>query len=81
MEPGVEEKRLMPSYLTLRIGGCLKQEIDAYVEYAREVAHQKIAPAEVARLMLWHFVESNEEFCAWRKTRMRENSQRLKQRS
>jgi hypothetical protein len=81
MEPDLERTDLVPNYLVLRIGGFLKQEIDAYVEYARETAHQKIDPAEVARSMLWHFVESNEEFSAWRKARMYENSQRLRQRS
>ena len=29
--------------------------------------------------MLWHFLETNEEFSAWRKTRLYENSQRLTQ--
>lgn len=81
MESDIEGQMLIPNYFTLRIGGFLKQEIDAYVEYARETAHQKIDPAEVARLMLRHFVETNEEFSAWRKTRMQENSERLKQRS
>src|SRR5579885_2871554 len=81
MEPNVEGKRLALSYLTITIGGFLKQEIDAYVEYAREVAHQKLDPEEVARSMVWHFVETNEEFSGWRKTRMHERSQRLKQRS
>jgi hypothetical protein len=81
MESDIERQMLIPNYFTLRIGGFLKQEIDAYVEYARETAHQKIDPAEVARSMMWHFVETNEEFSAWRKTRMQENSERLKQRS
>ena len=34
MESGAEKKTLTPSYLTLTIGGHLKKEIDAYVEYA-----------------------------------------------
>ena len=37
MESGAEEKTLTPSYLTLTIGGYLKKEIDAYVEYAHKV--------------------------------------------
>ena len=81
MESGTEEKTLTPSYLTLAIGGDLKKEIDAYVEYAHKVGRQKNDPAEVAQLMLWHFLETNEEFSAWRKTRIYENSQRLTQRS
>jgi hypothetical protein len=81
MEPTLDKTDLIPNYLMLRIGGFLKQEIDAYVEYAREIVHQKIDPDEVARSMLWRFVESNEEFSAWRKMRMYETSQRLRQRS
>ena len=81
MEPNVERTTLIPNYLIVRIGGFLKQEIDAYVEYAREVGHRRIDPEEVARSMLWHFVETNEEFSAWRKTRMQERSQRVRQRS
>jgi hypothetical protein len=81
MEPSVERTMLIPNYLIVRIGGFLKQEIDTYVEYAREVADQKLDPEEVARLMLWDFVETNEEFSAWRKTRMQERSPRVKQRS
>jgi len=38
VESGAEKKTLTPSYLTLTIGGYLKKEIDAYVEYAIEYA-------------------------------------------
>ena len=65
MESGAEKKTLTSSYLTLTIGGHLKKEIDAYVEYAHRVGRQEIDPAEVVRLMLWHFLETNEEFSAW----------------
>jgi hypothetical protein len=41
VESGVEKKTLTPSYLTLTIGGFLKNEIDAYVEYAHKVGTQK----------------------------------------
>ena len=59
MESGTEEKTLTPSYLTLTIGGHLKKEIDAYVEYAHRVGGQEIDSAEMVRLMLWHFLETN----------------------
>lgn len=75
MESGAEKKTLNSIYLTLTIGGHLKKEIDAYVEYTDKVGGQEIDPAEVARLMLWTFLETNEEFSAWRKTRIYENSQ------
>lgn len=75
MEPNVERTTLIPNYLIVRIGGLLKREIDAYVEYAREVGIRRIDPEEVARSMLWHFVEANEEFSAWRKARMQVRSQ------
>ena len=52
MESGAEKKTLTSSYLTLTIGGYLKKEIDAYVEYAHKVGGQKNDPAEVAQLML-----------------------------
>jgi hypothetical protein len=82
VESGAEKKTLASSYFMLTIGGHLKKEIDAYVEYAaHKVGGQKNDPAEVAQLMLWHFLETNEEFSAWRKTRIYENSQRLTQRS
>ena len=44
MESGAEKKTLTSSYLTLTIGGFLKKEIDAYVEYAVKVGGQKIDP-------------------------------------
>jgi hypothetical protein len=81
VESEAGKKTLTPSYLTLTIGGHLKKEIDAYVEYLHKVGGQKNDPAEVAELMLWHFLETNEEFSAWCKTRIYENSQRLTQRS
>jgi len=49
MEPNVERTTLIPNYLVVRIGGFLKQEIDAYVEYAHEVGNRRIDPEEVAR--------------------------------
>jgi len=49
-ESGTEEKTLTPSYLTLTIGGHLKKEIDAYVEYAHKVDGQKIESPSFARL-------------------------------
>ena len=70
VENGAEKKTLTSSYLTLTIGGHLKKEIDAYVEYALRVGGQEIDPAEVVRLMLWHFLETNEGFSAWRSTRI-----------
>jgi hypothetical protein len=81
VESGAEKKTLTPSYLTLTIGGYLKKQIDAYVEYAHKVGGQKNDPAEMAQSMLWHFLETNEELSAWRKPRIYENSQRLTQRS
>ena len=81
MDAEVEMNRPIPCYLTLTIGGFLKQEIDAYVEYAREVGNRRIDPEEVARSMLWHFVETDEEFGAWRKTRRQDHSQGVKERS
>ena len=81
MAPDAERTTLIRSYFALRIGGFLKQEIEAYVEYASAVGNQRIDPEEVARLMLWHFVETNVEFSAWRKTRMQERSQGMRQRS
>jgi hypothetical protein len=81
VESGAEKKTLTSSYLRLTIGGNLKKELDAYVEYAQRVGGQEIDPAEMARLMLWHFLETTEEFSGWNKTRIYENSQRLTQRS
>jgi len=63
-------KTLTSSYLTLTIGGHLKKEIDAYVEYAHKVGGQEIDPEEMVRLMLWHFFETTEEFSWKKKTRI-----------
>jgi hypothetical protein len=68
VESGAEMKTLTSSCLTLTSGGHLEKEIDAYVEYAHKVGGQQIDPAEVVRLMLWHFLETTEEFSGWNKT-------------
>ena len=47
MESGAEKKTLTSGYLTLTIGGHLKKEIDAYVEYAHR--------SGVRRTILWRW--------------------------
>lgn len=51
-------------FLTLTIGPSLKAEIDDYLEYARLTARIELDRAEAATQMLWHFVETNDEFVA-----------------
>src|ERR1700730_3825282 len=81
MESGSVSKRTVSPCFTLTISGTLKHEIDEYLEYGRQKAHVEMARIEVTDSMLWHFLEPNEEFTAWRRSRAAKGAIRIKKRS
>lgn len=52
----------MPADCIVRIGPQLRRELDEYLEFGAALHHKKLDANEAATVILWNFLETEEQF-------------------